>query len=607
MQFTPYALINFIVTLVALWLGYLIWSRRPGIGVRAHVLLSFGLMLWAFGSGIELLVIDLNAKLLTTHMTYAGITLSTSAWFVFVLQYTGYGKYVTRRLILFLLIEPILVQVLILTNPLHALFWESIALEAVDGLTVARYGYGSAFWIHAVYAYGLLLISLILLVRSLIRSSPLYRGQVTYLLLSSLTPWIANFLYVSRLSPLPDFVDLTPPSFLIVVATAAWNLYRYRLMDIIPVARDTIVEGMTDSIIVIDRSDRIVDINPAALRLLNVPAGTALGRPAAEIITGQEHVVEQFRNVDEVDSEIETEIGGKRRNFNLRIIPLRNRQQELTARIVVLHDITGLKQTNEQLKIASERAEESTRLKSQFLATMSHELRTPLNAIIGYTELSLMGMVGNLNDTQKQYQERVLANSKHLLGLINDILDLSRIEAGRFELLIQPFNVADWVRDIVEQHAVLASEKGIGFASELDPSLPEQVLGDARHLRQIVVNLISNGIKFTKEGTVSVTVRREPPHEDGEYWSIQVRDTGIGIPASQRETIFTEFYQVDSSLTREFGGTGLGLTIVHRLIMTMGGTIRVESTEGAGSTFTVTLPLVPVKDQAPAPVSAHLT
>ena len=344
---------------------------------------------------------------------------------------------------------------------------------------------------------------------------------------------------------------------------------------------------MDDAILVIDSINRVLDINQTALKLLGRRSSDdIIGRPAAEALANQQTLVTQFRETHEVDTEVTAEIEGQKRTYNLRITPLRNRQQELTGRVVVLHDVTTFKEANEKLRYASEQAEEANRLKGEFLATMSHELRTPLNAIIGYTEIQLLGMVGELNPTQHNYQQRVMVNSQQLLQMINSILDLSKLEAGHINPIDRSFVLNDWIDDVMEQIAVLGENKQLGFVSDIDPQLPERIIGDDDLLRQIVVNLISNAFKFTKQGTVTLSVCRV----DERHWSIRVSDTGIGIPADKQDHIFEEFYQVDSSETREYGGTGLGLAIVKRLVTTMGGEVRVASTLGAGSTFTVVLP-----------------
>jgi PAS domain S-box-containing protein len=589
MQFTPYAMITFTATLITAWLAYVIWARRPGVGVIPFVVLALGITLWSFGSGFELLLTNASTIAVVTFFTYIGITIVPAAWFIFALQYTGNEVWITRKRLLSLAIEPVFVLLLIATNNLHQLFWESRQLTMMDGYIAMESFYGPAFWIHAIYSYILLLLGSTLLVRAFIRFPQHYRGQITYLLIGCASPWITNFIFLSGLSPFPANVDLTPLAFVITAIATGWSLYRFRLMDIVPVGRETIIDNMDDAIFILDSKSRIVDINRSALRTFRREADDMIGQSITDILAGrQQHLVDTWGGIDEANTDITIELDGTTRAYNLRITPLRNRQDELSGRIVSLHDISALKETNRQLRIATEHAEEATRLKSQFLATMSHELRTPLNAIIGYTELQLLGMAGELNDKQYDYQERVLANSKHLLGLINDILDLSKIEAGRMEMVKKPFAVRAWLDEIVETNAVLAQEKGIAFKHEIAADMPNLLLGDAVRLRQIVINLISNGIKFTKQGMISVVV-----HPEGEdSWVIMVCDTGIGIPPHKLETIFTEFHQLDNSATREYGGTGLGLAIVRKLVTAMAGTIRVSSTLGEGSTFTVTLPLV---------------
>jgi PAS domain S-box-containing protein len=249
----------------------------------------------------------------------------------------------------------------------------------------------------------------------------------------------------------------------------------------------------------------------------------------------------------------------------------------------------ALVKANRELAVARRQAEAASKLKSQFLATMSHELRTPLNAIIGYTQLQLAGMVGEMTPEQQAYQERVLVNAQHLLHLINEVLDLSKIEAGRLELAERPFSLRACLGEVMTQNKVLADSKGLAFTLEVDERLPETIIGDYGRVKQIVINLVSNAIKFTDQG--SVTVRAELA--DANTWRIRVIDTGVGIPPHQQEVIFDEFLQAENGLDR--GGTGLGLAIVRKLVLTMRGNIRLSSEVGRGSTFTVTLPLITEK------------
>jgi len=255
----------------------------------------------------------------------------------------------------------------------------------------------------------------------------------------------------------------------------------------------------------------------------------------------------------------------------------------------------SLLKANGELAIARKQAEAANKLKSQFLATMSHELRTPLNAIIGYAQLQLAGMAGDISQEQADHQERILVNAQHLLEMINEVLDLSKIEAGRVELAARPFNVRHCLHEAVAQSQVLADAKNLSVALMIDAGLPDMLIGDVSRLKQIVLNLLSNAVKFTATGSVRLTAHPVSSQSaDEASWQLIVTDTGIGIPTHMHATIFNEFRQVDSSSTRQYAGTGLGLAIVRRLVLMMRGSIHVASEIGQGSSFTVTLPIVPI-------------
>jgi signal transduction histidine kinase len=237
-----------------------------------------------------------------------------------------------------------------------------------------------------------------------------------------------------------------------------------------------------------------------------------------------------------------------------------------------------------ELADKSRQLEAASQHKSEFLANMSHELRTPLNAVIGFSEVLLQRMFGALNDKQDEYLRDIYASGQHLLSLINDILDLSKIEAGRMELAPAPFHLPGAVESAVTLVRERAARHGIALHVELDPTLGELV-GDERKVKQVLLNLLSNAIKFTPEGgRISLTAARR----DGTV-EVSVTDTGIGIAPEDQAAIFEEFRQVGSD-ERKREGTGLGLTLAKKFVELHGGRIRVESEPGRGSTFTFTLP-----------------
>jgi two-component system sensor histidine kinase/response regulator len=275
------------------------------------------------------------------------------------------------------------------------------------------------------------------------------------------------------------------------------------------------------------------------------------------------------------------------------------REQEESRRI--LEEQTARQtQLMRELMVARRRAEEAAEAKGEFLANMSHEIRTPLNAILGMTELTIRS---RLTAEQREYLGAVKSSSQALLSIVNDVLDFSKIEARRLELEHAPFDVREVIGDAARMFAFRAEEKGLELACHVAPGVPETVIGDPGRLRQVLVNLIGNGIKFTEKGEVVLAVENERGARGGQArLHFSVRDTGVGVPPERRDRIFDAFVQADSSTTRRFGGTGLGLTIAARLVELMEGKIWLEGNAEGGTTFHFTARLaVPPKPEAPRP------
>ncbi len=703
--FFPFSIL-FIATLISFISAIYGWRQRPTAGAATFSLMMISVFIWLLGYTLEFISMKQAVRFMWGNIAYIGIALVPATFFLFTLEYTGRSKWLSWKTFALLSIEPILVQILLWTTFQTKLFYTDVIYDFSKQLPEATFNYGPAFWVHAIYSYILLLAGTILLFLKLRTASGLYRKQLIIILAAAMIPWITNIVYLFWGDI--TIVDPTALAFFVTGLLWGWAIFGYKLIDVMPIARDSVVEHMHDGMMVLDNENRIVDINPAAENILNLQLQDVVGQLAQEALSPWKDIVSQYKEVLHTNEEIAVSNGEKYFYYDLQITPLLDKRGKQTGRLILLKDISERKQTEnayyslvnqtfqglvilqdmyirfanpalseitniplselidapvstlmhnihpedlptllntladasrielrfmgfenetrwlefsatpieyegtpaiqavindvtqrkimeEDLRQARDEAEDANRAKSTFLANMSHEIRTPLSAIIGYSEMLHEQAQSKGDEKLAARLKNIETSAYHLLSILNDLLDISRIESGNLELRKEPFAIQSLIDTVLITVRSLVTRNKNQFIVEVADDLGTMV-GDATKIKQILTNLLSNAGKFTTNGVVTLQVRKETAVSTAnspDILEFKVIDTGIGIAPELLSVIFEPFTQADESLTRQYGGTGLGLAITKRISEMMDGTVHVESQPGVGSTFTVHLPIEP--------------
>jgi len=340
-----------------------------------------------------------------------------------------------------------------------------------------------------------------------------------------------------------------------------------------------ILESITDGVIVFDIHGKAIVVNPATTQLLNLPRDQVINSSISDLTrskgldaNNRSILGDLLTNPGQQPASYRLHWGKK--TFSVSSAQVFDTEETPIGTVAIFRDYTH--------------EAEIEKMKDTILATVSHELRTPLNAILGHVEMLKEAVYGPINERQARASERVISNTHRLLDIVSDLLDQAQIQAGKMSLKIHPFKPNDLLDNVLGLMFKTAADKHLALTGEIEPELPEILIGDLRRLQQILVNLVNNALKFTEKG--SVHIRLFCP--DRKHWAMEVQDTGMGIPEDEQEHIFDPFRQVDNSMTRKYAGFGLGLSIVNQLVALMGGDVAVKSTVGVGSVFTVTFPIV---------------
>jgi PAS domain S-box-containing protein len=587
MQNTPYLIPWFISVALTFSMGVYATRRRGHFASTPFIAMCFFATLWAFSYIFELGSTSLDVKFLAVKVEYIGIIGVPLSWAAFALAYSGHGQWLTKRNVALALIFPFLTLLMVWTTESHHWFFTEISTitEKTSGLLLIWNPPGWWFWLHAVYIYGILVLGTYFLLREYWHQRDVYRSQVIVNIIAILLPWISNGIVISRLIP----IDITSVTFSLSILILGWGFLRYGMLNIVPVAHRAVFESISDAVIVIDPRLRIVELNPAALELFGLQVNAVIGKSFYEVFHTWIQIEDRSLKKHGLHREIILENDGEpARWLDLFVSALHELPKQNGGWIVTLRDVTSLKENEAALAIARDEAMQANNFKTQLLANVSHELRTPLGIIMGYTDLLVRKSYGELDEKQIGVLGKIRESTEYLEALVSGLLDQAQLDSGKLKLAERSFEIREVLGKTCNQLSVLAENKQLEFSAEISDDMPVSIIGDSQRMKQILVNLISNAIKFTEIGSVKVKIYKSSSDE----WKMQVSDTGPGIPENAIQAVFEPFKQLPEANRIMRKGYGLGLSISKQLIRLMGGDIVLESEVGKGTTFIATLPLI---------------
>lgn len=566
----------------------LVWVVRNTrfAGQRAFALTLLAMLWWLFTVTFDLASQSEMCKIGWSLAAWPGITLLPIAWTFFVFDYTMNASRRRRPVRMMLYVGlPSVVSLIALTNSqTHLLYGTGTRMITQGADSFVYYDHGPLFFSVAAALYIFVSSALGVLVYALIMAKKIIRPFLGMLILMTAAPLAANLAYVVWEVTVFGF-DPTPFMFAVSLITLSWLLLNNTMMDTAAQGRNLLFYVIQDPVIIIDAAGQFASANPAARALFNKNLPKH-GEP----IGGLEKIgplLQSFIQTGVFDSTDPIRLRG--RVFELRIRPIDSPIQTRTSLLgwsVSLVDITEREHAAEALREALAHAKAANHAKSQFLAMISHELRTPLTSIKGGLDLALHGATGELNEPLRNLLTIAQRNSLRLMKLVDDVLDLQKLDLSTITLELRDLDADAFLRDVIEEYEAYASEADVRLVAVSGP-VNRQLRVDPDRLKQVLGNVISNAVKFSPEdGQVDCSTQLTRT-----MLRVSIRDRGIGIPENKEDQVFGRFNQVESSAAKASGGSGLGMHIAKILIERMGGAICYESRLGVGTTFHIDIPL----------------
>lgn len=572
LQWTPFAIPLVIGLVFVAGIGITAWQRRHTPGADYLIWLCLFMGIYIAGYAFEISSTTLAGVRFWLKAQYLGVPNTMPTLLLLILAYTGHDRFLTRRNHILLYIFPALTILVAWTNDSHELIWRDISFDRSAGFTGTTFSGGPWYWMHFTYIYTLVAAILFVLIRTFRQTSGIYHYQIGIILVAMSAPLIAHLVFLAGLTP--AHLDITPYAYSITSLGIAVGMFYFKMFDVVPVAHEAVVHSLRDPVLVIDSARRIVEVNPAAQRLIGKQRSTLLGSPINAALPAALAPVAAFAVGDADQAEIELRLP-EHRCFDARSQTAHRWGGRIAGYVIVLRDIT------ERRKAEQERTQLIDELDA-FAHTVAHDLNNPLSAVSGFSALVLESWRDHVPPEVVEAMTIIEHNSTKAAAIIRELLLLSGVrQMGA--ITMAPLDMAAIVQEAQLQLVTVTGESNAVIHVPPPDAWPAAA-GHTPWIEEVWANYISNAIKYG--GTPpQVTLGGESlPDGNARFW---VRDNGQGIPAAQQDKLFMPFTRLHQVRAQ---GHGLGLSIVRRIIEKHGGTVGVESAPGQGSLFYFTLP-----------------
>jgi PAS domain S-box-containing protein len=582
--------ISVIITLMAAGvmaaLALYAWRQRDAHGARPFAWLMTLIGGSSLASTLTLMATQRDAVQFWLACDFTCTTIAQVVWLRFIADFTGHTRWLSARRLALLAIVPAVIVIGVWTNPLHHLFYRDLIFETQgDWLILRGAETGALYLVDVVCIYGAMLLGVALAALKAFHSGAIYRRQAIAVMIGPLAMIVTSLPQLFLWSTLPT----SSIGYMVFGAVTAWAIFRYRFLNLAPIARSLLIDSMSDGMLVLDPHDRIVDLNPAMQTIIGVTADQAQGRAAVEVLKAWPELVEQYRTVLEARAEIDVDHA----HYDLRISPLTDQWGTPLGRLIVVRDITDRQHTEEALRAANAELRIRNADLDAYSHTVAHDLTNPLHCVIGYADALELHYADLSQDEQLDLARTIARSARKMNGIIAELLLLA--EVHKTEVEMQPLDMAEIVREGISRVSDLIDSQHVQLIIPAAHTWPV-AYGHAPWVEEVWVNYLSNAIKYGGQPP-HVELGAEPVGSQIRFW---VRDNGFGIAPDEQARLFTPFTRLDRVRAR---GYGLGLSIVRRIVEKLGGQVSVESdgAAGHGSLFAFTLPaagaISPVTEQ----------